>query len=127
MNKLNRQKLPPASAHKTVSRTPVQQTRAKPVAPPAYRPQPIPKVLQRKLRWHSRPLPQLSKRPRRGKRPPPRPSTDRSPRRDSCSRNTLPERINPRPPDRRGPPKRITRPAPAGMLPNCRHARTRTP
>lgn len=48
MSKPTRQQPPLISARKTASMSPVQQTRTKPVAPPVYRPEPTPKVLQPK-------------------------------------------------------------------------------
>src|SRR5688500_5350248 len=48
MSKSRRPQSPPASTRKAVVPPPVQQKRAAPVAPPVYRPQPTPKVLQRK-------------------------------------------------------------------------------
>lgn len=48
MSKPNRPQSLPASTHRTASQLPIQQRRATPVAPPVYRPQPAPKVLQPK-------------------------------------------------------------------------------
>lgn len=48
MSKPTRPKPPPAPVQGTANRTPIQQKRTAPVAPPVYRPQPTPKVLQRK-------------------------------------------------------------------------------
>src|SRR5947209_2768796 len=48
MNKPNRPQSPPASAHKKGNRPPIQQLLVKSAAPPAYRPQSPPRVLQPK-------------------------------------------------------------------------------
>ncbi len=57
MRKPNRPQPPPAPTYKTANRPPIQQKRTTPVAPPAYRPQPTPKVLQPKAATPQPPTP----------------------------------------------------------------------
>lgn len=49
MSKPIRPQTHPALRQKTATQPPIQQKRTPPVAPPVYRPQPLPKVLQRKV------------------------------------------------------------------------------
>jgi hypothetical protein len=49
MNKPTRPQPPPALIRKTTNQPSIRETRMKPATPPVYHPQPVPKVLQRKV------------------------------------------------------------------------------
>lgn len=98
MSKPTRSQPPLVSARRTTNRHSIQQARTKPVAPPVYRPQPTPKVLQQKIAC-AQPCPPPSNHPHAA--PPvyrPQPAPKCLQPKAAATQQTAPRRVNVTPP-----------------------------